>query len=155
MKECKFKKLLFCILNYSITSNYTMSICLQVAGDETLTVQAANTEQVTMETRQVTTTTKISSHQTAQFQEYATSVGEPTHDTKPSETSPAQAYSYTRATQTLASAQWRPPVTLSPWQPGASPRPPPTTSVTWYYHPHFWIMSKFITLSVYIFLAAY
>ena len=113
-----------------------MPICLQVTGDETLTVQAANTEQVTMETRQVTTTTKISSHETAQFQEFATSVGGSSHDTNPSEASPAQAYSYTPSTQTLASAQWRPPVTLSPWQPGASPRPPPT-SLTWYYHPHF------------------
>ena len=117
-----------------------MCISLQVTRDEALSVQAANTQQVTIETKRVTTTTNISSQDTMQsHQEYAAAaaVGGSSHDTKPNETLPAQAYSYTPSTQTMASAQWRPPVTLSPWQPETSPRPPPTTSVTWYYHPHF------------------
>ncbi len=69
----------------------------------------------------------------------------------------AQGYSYAPSTQTLsaaaAAAQWHPypfvtsamtsqHVTSVPWQHTPLPRPPPTTSVTWYYHPHFWMVPK-------------
>ena len=116
-----------------ILKNLFLQIILQVAGNEALALETSNTQQVTMETRRVTTETK------KEFHKYAATFSESSRDTGSSNTSVAQTYSYTPSTQTLASSQWQPPVSASLWQQPmtSSPRPPPTTSVTWYYHPHF------------------
>ena len=100
-------------------------------------VQTANTQQVTTETIRVSAATTMSSMDaTPLFQEYVSVLNEPSHAVEPSVAPTSQAFSYTPSTQTLSCAQRYPPVTSSPWQPKTSfPRPPPPTSVTWYYHP--------------------